>query len=228
MAYESLNIFGVNFPPALIQRTWSFYEAIQWSFSTPLCVLFHLLGISDSQSHFPVSLFRPVFPHFISALPKLEILRGKKGFPWSNEFEKYSVKQNSIAYFTTGPSRAFSILMCIVTLQKANKDCSVSSSNWSWNPFQRTSNNTDRTQFINLQIKTSGSSVNFSLVEDMLYAASLLDFNSEVSFSCFLEILPDLLYILISFTFCLFLRSWDGHSGYHPTVQVHPWKTFAK
>ena len=37
----------------------------------PLYVLFHLLGISDSQSHFPVSLFRPVFPHFISALPKL-------------------------------------------------------------------------------------------------------------------------------------------------------------
>ena len=90
-------------------------------------------------------------------------------------------------------------LMCIVTLQKANRDCSVSSSNWSWNPFQRTSNNTDRTQFINLQIKTAGSSVNFSLVEDMLYAASLLDFNSEVNFSCFLEILPDLLYILEHF-----------------------------
>ena len=33
----------------------------------------------------------------------------------------------------------------------------------------------------------------------MLYAASLLDFNLEVNFSCFLEILPDLLYILEHF-----------------------------
>ena len=194
------------------------YCSIFWeSLILKVIFLFPYLGLS-----FPI-----LYQHFQNCRNS----EGKKGVPWSNEFEKYSVKQNSIAYFTTGPSRALSILMCIVTLQKANRDCSVSSSNWSWNPFQRTSNNTDRTQFINLQIKTAGSSVNFSLVEDMLFAASLLDFNSEVNFSCFLEILPDLLYILehfdllyilISFTFCLFLRSWDGHSGYHPRVQVHP------
>lgn len=41
------------------------------------------------------------------------------------------------------------------------------------------------TQLINLQIKTSSSSVNFSLVEDMLYALSLLgckDFEGNIFF----------------------------------------------
>ena len=41
------------------------------SFSAYLCILFCLLGISDSQSYLPGSLFRPVFPHFNSAFPKL-------------------------------------------------------------------------------------------------------------------------------------------------------------
>ena len=148
-----MNEFSDHFLPLYV------YCSIFWeSLILKVIFLFPYLGLS----------FSTLYQHFQNCRNS----EGKMGVPWSNEFEKYSVKQNSIAYFTTGPSRAFSILMCIVTLQKANRDCSVSSSNWSWNPFQRT--NTHRTQFINLQIKTSSSLVDFSLVEDMLYAVSLL------------------------------------------------------
>lgn len=229
MAFEWLYIFGDNFSPVLLQRPQSFCKGNKWSLPSlfPSWVIFcpFMYTVpsleSDSQSHFPGSLFRPVFPHFSSAFPKL--LKSCRGWGvgwwwwcwWRGSMVKWvwgmqcQAKSKSLFYCRT--SRAFSFLMCIVTLWKGNMaavfpqliDHGILSREHLIIPH--------KTWFIYLHIKTSISSVNISLVGDILHAVSLVDCQLfEGNFSFFREVLTNLIYILKLWGSASFSRAWMG------------------